>query len=171
MRFFILAFVACAPSSAPSFESVDVYSSGPSPRFVLVDVDGDGRKDLLTSFAGPDPGIAIRRASITGSFGSAERAIVGNVTYAMRGSDLVVGDGQHIGVLATGRGPIRILGVSREAVLGANEDGVLTTDGRDLMIHSWDAPIAKPLEIAPLVPMDFADVDGDGRGDIVGTAL
>jgi hypothetical protein len=171
MRFLFLALVACAPSSAPRSEMVDVYSSGESPRFVLTDVEGDGTKDLVTSFGGSDPGVTIRRGSITGTFGDAQRVLVGDVTWAVHGTDFVVGDGQHIGLLPNGHGPFRVLAACRDAVLGANDDGVLTTNGRDLVLHSWDLAIAKPLEIAPLVPVAMTDIDGDGRSDIVGTAL
>jgi len=66
---------------------------------------------------------------------------------------------------------MRVLGACRDAVLGANENGVITTDGRDLVLHSWDLALSRPLEVEPLVPLRMDDVDGDGRADLLGTAL
>lgn len=172
-----LALAACSASSGPSTPSIDLYAAGDSPGFVLADTNGDGIRDLVVSFAGASPGIAVRRGDVRGSFAAADRVLVGATTLAVFDADsdgtadLVIGDGQHIGLLPAAHGPMRVLGACRERVLGANEDGVVTTDGRDLVLHSWDLELARPLEVEPLVPLRMDDVDADGRADLLGTAL
>jgi hypothetical protein len=178
MRYLFLALAACSPSPALRLESTDLYAAGDSPSFVLADVNGDGLSDLVTSFDGTaDRGVTVRDGSLNGSFGAAKRVLVGSIRLApfdvdADGTmDLVVSDGQHLGVLPEGHGPFRVLGACRESVLGATPDGVLTTNGTDLVMHSWDVELAKYLEIAPLVPLAVQDIDGDGLADIIGMAL
>lgn len=169
--------MACAPTSALRLESTELYAAGEAPSFVLADTNGDSVPDLITRFDGPlDRGVTVRRGSIDGSFGGAQRVLVGAISLATfdlgkDGSmDLVVGDGQHLGVLAGGHGPFRVIGASREHVLGAIEDGVLTTNGEDLMLHAWELELTRSIEVAPLLPMTLAELDGDGLSDVIGIA-
>ncbi len=177
MRFLLLALAACSVPLAPSSPSIDLYAAGDSSRFLLADTNGDGTRDLVVSFTGVDRGISVRIGDVRGRFGTAQRVLVGAATVAAfdlgadGAADLIVGDGQHIGVLPNGHGPMHVLGACRDAVLGATVDGVLTTDGHDLVLHSWDLELARPLEVAPLVPLSVNDIDGDGLADVIGTAV
>lgn len=155
---------------------VEIYAAGDAPRIALADLDGDGARDLVVAFSGRDRGVDVRRGDAVGGFGEARRALVGDVSFAVArgggaGADLVVGDGQHLGVLPGGRGPLRVLAASPDRVLGAIASGVLTTDGSDLRLHAWQTAEERPLEVAPLAPAALEDLDGDGLADLVGRAL
>jgi FG-GAP-like repeat len=180
---FLLLLLDCA-KAAPSPDrwtlAIDLYASPSSPRFLVGDVDGDRAPDIVIAFGEPttDRGIALRHGDGRGGFGDLRRILFGTASMTLFDvdadgrDDLIVNDGQNLGLLHGAKGPMEVIAHPKEPiVLQADREGAWTSDGTTtLTLHTWSAE-KRSLDSTPLVPTLASDVDGDGVTDLIGSAL
>jgi hypothetical protein len=177
---FLLACAQAAPAPARGEAAIDLYAAGESPHVLLGDVDGDRHADMVIAYGSPstDRGIALRLGDGHGGFGEPRRILFGTASAVLYDldadgrDDVFVDDGQNLGVLYAGSGPMVVLGRPNEpSVLHVDARGILTTDGASaLTLHAW-AEEPRAIEVVPLTPVGVVDADGDGAADLAGLAL
>ncbi len=130
-----------AQSSPGTFQSPVILTRPGAHKVTLGDVDGDGRSDLIVSEVGDSNQIAISRSSIDPQFRDITRHPVPDVVNRMEVRDL---DGDGDG------------------------DLVIATDRLMLMLNQSGAEFSPPIDLrVGGTPFAIADVNGDGRNDII----
>jgi len=135
------------PSQAKSFDIL----GGPDAR--VADFNGDGLPDVITlgsSGTGVSTSIGVLLLVSPGMFGG---AIEANPTRASLGDSFDVGD-------VTGDGRVDVV----TAVSAMNLDGVVLVSAQQGGVLL--APVSYPSKASP-GPLTVADVNGDGRNDVV----